>query len=396
MDINEPLSLLAGLTPAQFMRRHWQKKPLLVRQAIPGFTPLLSRSELLKLAASDDVESRLIVQNKTDWRMSQGPFPPRSLPALSQPAWTLLVQGVDQHVEKAQELLQRFRFIPDARMDDLMISFATANGGVGAHFDSYDVFLLQASGSRRWKISQQKDLTLQSDVPLKILQNFVPEEEFLLEAGDMLYLPPRYAHEGIAEAAVGHDGKAADCMTYSIGLRAPAKRELAAELLHRLAEFNEDDDDVHAENSNPKKQLYRDPGQTATVTPAAIPLTLSTFAAEAVLQALKDPLSVACVLGEYMTELKPSVWFDEASAPWDESSRETAIGLDPRTRMLYDEQHVFINGDSHRAKGADARLMQGLADRRVLSAKELSKASAAALALLADWYDAGWIKAVKK
>ena len=392
MDINEPLSLLAGLTPAQFMRRHWQKKPLLIRQALPGFNPLLSRSELFKLAARDDVESRLIVENKTGWRMQQGPFAPRSLPALSQPAWTLLVQGVDQHDQKAHELLQRFRFIPDARMDDLMISFATTDGGVGAHFDSYDVFLLQASGRRRWKISQQKDLTLQADVPLKILQNFVPEEEFVLEAGDMLYLPPRYAHEGVAEAAVGHDGKPADCMTYSIGLRAPAKRELAAELLHRLAEFNEDD--ASDEGSDSKKQLYRDPGQMATATPAAIPLILTTFASDAVLQALKDPLAIACALGEYLTEVKPSVWFDEVLIPWDMTDKETVLSLDPKTRMLYDEEHVFINGESHRARGADARLMQSLADRRMLSAKDVGKASSAARTLLADWYEAGWIKVI--
>ena len=392
MQIARATPLLGGLSPSQFMRRHWQKKPLLIRQALPGFNPLLSRSELFKLAARDDVESRLIVENKTGWRMKQGPFAPRSLPALSQPAWTLLVQGVDQHDQKAHELLQRFRFIPDARMDDLMISFATTDGGVGAHFDSYDVFLLQASGRRRWKISQQKDLTLQADVPLKILQNFVPEEEFVLEAGDMLYLPPRYAHEGVAEAAVGHDGKPADCMTYSIGLRAPAKRELAAELLHRLAEFNEDD--ASDEGSDSKKQLYRDPGQMATATPAAIPLILTTFATDAVLQALKDPLAIACALGEYLTEVKPSVWFDEVLIPWDMTDKETVLSLDPKTRMLYDEEHVFINGESHRARGADARLMQSLADQRMLSAKDVGKASSAARALLADWYDAGWIKAI--
>jgi 50S ribosomal protein L16 3-hydroxylase len=148
------------------------------------------------------VESRLIVQQAKGWRMKQGPFAPRSLPPLSQKAWTLLVQGVDLHDAGAHALLQQFRFVPDARLDDLMISFATPGGGVGPHFDSYDVFLLQASGRRRWKIGRQKDLTLQEGVPLKILQNFEPEQEFVLEAGDMLYLPPRYAHDGVAEAAV--------------------------------------------------------------------------------------------------------------------------------------------------------------------------------------------------
>ena len=395
MDVNQPLFLLAGLTPAQFMRRHWQKKPLLVRGALPDFKPVLSRPELFKLAAGEAVESRLIVQNNADWRMTQGPFGPRSLPALSKAAWTLLVQGVDLHDRKAHALLQQFRFVPDARLDDLMISFATPGGGVGPHFDSYDVFLLQANGRRRWKISKQKDLILQPDVPLKILQNFVAEEEFVLEAGDMLYLPPRYAHEGIAEAAVDANGKALDCMTYSIGFRAPAKRELAAELLHRLAEFSEDDEDAPggvAGRSVRAAQRYRDPDQLATTTPGAVPEGLAAFAAQAVLDALRDPLAVACALGEFMTELKPSVWFDEVTASWD-SQDMVSLGLAPQTRMMYDAHHVFINGESYLARGADARLMQRLADKRTLSPGELGKASLSAQNLLADWHDAGWLVA---
>ena len=253
MDVTQTLALLGGLTPQQFMRRHWQKKPLLVRQAIPGFKPVLDRASLFRLAGEQQVESRLVQQQAKGWRMKQGPFGPRSLPALSAPAWTLLVQGVDLHDARAHALLQRFRFIPDARLDDLMISFATVGGGVGPHFDSYDVFLLQASGRRRWKIGRQKDLTLQEGVPLKILQNFEPEQEFVLEAGDMLYLPPRYAHDGLAEAARGADGKAQDCMTYSIGFRAPGRRELAGELLQRLADFDGEDQE------GAPRQLYSDP-----------------------------------------------------------------------------------------------------------------------------------------
>lgn len=396
MDVNQPLSLLAGLTPAQFMRRHWQKKPLLVRAALPDFKPVLSRSELFKLAARAEVESRLIVQNNADWRMTQGPFAPRSLPALNKTAWTLLVQGVDLHDQKAYQLLQQFRFLPDARLDDLMISFATPGGGVGPHFDSYDVFLLQVSGCRRWKISKQKDLTLQPDVPLKILQNFAAEEEFVLEAGDMLYLPPRYAHEGIAEVAVDGNGKVLDCMTYSVGFRAPAKRELAAELLHRLAEFSEDDEDAPVGVSgrggrSPRR--YRDPEQLATTTPGAVPEGLAAFATQAVLEALQDPLAVACALGEYMTEVKSSVWFGEVTVSWD-PQETVSLCLAPQTKMLYDAHHVFINGESYLAKGADARLMQRLADQRKLVPVELAKASLSARSLLTDWHDAGWLVAV--
>lgn len=392
MDITQSLTLLGGLTPQQFMRRHWQKKPLLVRQALPGFKPILSRPELFALAGQEPVESRLVAQTAAGWRMKSGPFAPRSLPALSKPSWSLLVQGVDMHEAKAHALLQQFRFVPDARMDDLMISYASAGGGVGPHFDSYDVFLLQASGKRRWRIGKQTDFTLQEGVPLKILQNFVPTEEFVLEAGDMLYLPPRYAHDGVAEDAVSADGKPEACMTYSIGFRAPSQTELAGALLQRLAEFGSEDEDAAA-----ALKLYRDPQQPATANPAALPAELTEFARQAVASALKDPPALACALGEYLTEPKPSVWFDEpaehpSGAPT--SGAHLSLVLDARTRMMYDEHHIFINGESYRAKGADAALMRRLADQRQLRAAELCKASVSAHNLLADWRDAGWLSFV--
>ena len=215
----------------------------------------------------------------------------------------------------------------------------------------------------------------------------------------MLYLPPRYAHDGIAEACVGPDGKTADCMTYSIGFRSPAQSELASELLHRLAEMGEDaaescPDEEGSRPSRPQR-MYRDPAQPATETPAALPAGLADFAGQAVLQALKDPLALACALGEYMSEPKPGVWFDEPQQAWDgeaAKSGQTRIALDARTRMLYDSDHIFINGESYRAKGADARLMRRLADQRQLTMAELRKAGAAAIALLGDWHEAGWLQ----
>ncbi len=385
MDVNQPLALLAGLTPSQFMRRHWQKKPLLVRQAIPGFKPLMSRAELFQLASQQHVESRVVQQQAKGWRMKQGPFGKRSLPALATPGWTLLVQGVDLHHQDAHDLLQNFRFIPDARLDDLMISFATPGGGVGPHFDSYDVFLLQASGRRHWKIGKQKDLTLQDDVPLKILKNFQPEHEFVLEAGDMLYLPPRYAHDGLAQACPEAYGGAADCMTYSIGFRAPRQSELASEMLQRLADFSGDEDGTG------NQVLYRDPTQAATATPAALPVELLEFARRAVHSALENPLSLACTLGEYLTEPKESVWFDDPSEVWN-SLAPGGLRLDLRTRMMYDSHHIFINGESYRAAGGDAALMRRLADQRFLAAVDLRRASSSALTLLADWHSAGWLR----
>lgn len=379
----------------QFMRRHWQKKPLLVRGAIAGFKPLLSRAELFRLAAIEGVESRLIVKNVDRegdaWRMKSGPFGLRGLPPINKPGWTLLVQGVDGHHSGMHQLLQQFRFVPDARLDDVMISFATPDGGVGPHFDSYDVFLFQASGRRRWKISQQKDLTLQAGVPLKILQTFEPEQEFVLEAGDMLYLPPRYAHDGVAEACLDSLGKAQDCMTYSIGFKAPVQSELTAELLHKLAEFGEDEDqDADVLSGGPKK-MYRDPGQAATPHPAELPAALITFASDAVRHALQDPLALACALGEVMTAPKAQVWFEQAGADWNGSASGQSLMLDAKTRMMYDADHVFINGESYRAKGRDARLMHLLADQRALPASVWAKASSGALALLGDWYAEGWL-----
>ncbi|POM21810.1 50S ribosomal protein L16 3-hydroxylase [Burkholderia cepacia] len=172
-----PTPLLGGLTPTQFMRGYWQKKPLLIRQAIPGVASPVSRDALFELATDYDAESRLITHFRNKWQLAHGPFEPGSLPAVTRKAWTLLVQGLDLHVDAARALLDRFRFIPDARLDDLMISYATDGGGVGPHFDSYDVFLLQVEGRRRWRVGAQKDLSLQPDVPLKILENFEPSDD---------------------------------------------------------------------------------------------------------------------------------------------------------------------------------------------------------------------------
>ena len=371
MDIQQPLTLLGGLTPAQFMRRHWHKKPLLVRQAIPNFQPPVLRPEMFALAAEESVESRLVQQIKGGWKLRHGPFARRSLPAMSQREWTLLVQGVDLHNDAVHQLMQQFRFVPEARLDDLMISYATDGGGVGPHFDSYDVFLLQAHGRRRWRIGRQKDLTLKEGIPLKVLAEFEPEEEFVLEPGDMLYLPPRYAHDGIAEG---------ECMTYSIVFRAPARAELAQELLVRLSEDAAEDEQV---------QMYRDAKQEAVAEPGAIPAELQAFAKEALERALSQPLALERALGEYLTEPKPNVWF-EAS---DGGAMLEAVRLDRRTRMMYDAQHIFINGESYRAGGKDATLMRRLANQRYLSSKDIQRASDEALELLSIWCDDGWAHA---
>jgi len=370
MNVDESLVLLGGLSPAQFMRRHWQKKPLLVRQAIPGFAPLVPRAELFGLAGREDVESRLLRHGDGRWALRRGPLARRALPPLTQREWTVLVQGVDLHHAGVHALMQRFRFVPDARLDDVMISWASDGGGVGPHFDRYDVFLLQAQGRRRWRIGRQKDLSLVEGLPLKIQAHFEPEHEYLLEPGDMLYLPPRWAHDGVAEG---------ECMTYSIGFRQPARGELAGELLQRLAE---EAGDVLGEGA------YRDPSQPATASPGAVPPAMLAFAHEAVQRLAGDADLLAMLLGEWLTEPKPDVWFDAGVEA--DADRARAVVLDRRTRMMHDARHVFINGEGFRAAGRDAGLMRKLADARQLGASERQRLSAPARALLAQWLQAGW------
>ncbi len=376
MQKNTPLSLLAGLTPAQFMKRHWQKKPLLIRQAISDMKPLIDRPSLLDMVESEEVESRLIVRQGEKWTLKKGPLSRKSLPSLKTPDWTVLIQGVDLHHDAVHGLLQQFRFVPDARLDDLMISFATEGGGVGPHFDSYDVFLLQAQGQRKWRIGRQAKFELQEGVPLKILKAFKPEAEFLLNPGDMLYLPPGYAHDGIA---VG------ECMTYSIGFKAPKSAELASELLTGLSE-------EVAENAGSHLDLiYKDPSQTAAIRDASIPASLQKFAVQSLAKALKDPQILNCLLGETMTEPKSNVWF----TPPDQDALNTLtwpsdVHLDRRTKMLFDAKHIFINGESFRAAGRDAKLLQKLANEKFLTLKDTKCLSEDAAHLMQAWWEEGW------
>jgi 50S ribosomal protein L16 3-hydroxylase len=308
-----------------------------------------------------------------------GPFSRRALPALARPGWTLLVQGLDLHVEAAHEMLLPFRFVPAARLDDLMVSWASPGGGVGPHADSYDVFLLQVQGRRRWRVAPpDPQAGFVEGLPVKILRRFEPTHDWLLEPGDMLYLPPQWGHDGVAEGG--------DCMTCSVGFRAPSGPDLARELLQRLA------DEAGDEAQEGKVALYADASQPATAHPGAVPAALQRFAARALAQALRDPLAVPRTLGETLSEPKPQVWFEPAGA----LPAGAAVRLDARTRMLYDERHVFINGESYRAAGRDAQLLRRLADTRALGAAGVARLGTAALRCLQQWAEAGWLHATAK
>lgn len=366
-------SVLGGLTPDQFLRKHWQKKPLLIRGAIPDAQAPLTPEALFGLAARENVESRLITNFRRQWKMEHGPH--TALPSTAQKNWTLLVQGVNLHDDQADQLLHQFRFIPDSRLDDLMISYATDGGGVGAHVDSYDVFLLQVHGQRRWRISAQQDLSLREGLPLKILKNFTPEQEFILNPGDMLYLPPQYAHEGVA---VG------ECMTCSIGFRAPAWQELGEAFLAFMADSIE------------LPGRYRDP----TLQPSRQPASISDSMMDAVTHALQKLSPTAAdreiFLGEYLSEPKATVRFDPPPRPvtflqFQKTIARDGIRLHRKSRMLHRGTHIFINGESFAPNAADRKILRQLADLRQLEATPSGKASADLLESLYQWYEDGWL-----
>ncbi|WP_249673301.1 ribosomal protein uL16 3-hydroxylase [Pseudomonas abieticivorans] len=255
MKSDTPLQLLGGLTAREFLRDYWQKKPLLIRQAFTDFENPISPDELAGLALEEEVESRIVIENgERPWELRRGPFAEDEFSKLPETEWTLLVQAVDQFVPEVAELLEPFRFLPSWRIDDVMISYATAGGSVGAHFDNYDVFLLQGYGSRTWKVGQMcnSESPLLDHADLRILADFQQTDEWTLEPGDMLYLPPRLAHHGVAVD---------DCMTYSVGFRAPSAAEVLTHFTDFLSQFLPDEErytDADAEPVADPHQIQHD------------------------------------------------------------------------------------------------------------------------------------------
>ncbi|MBA1220778.1 cupin domain-containing protein [Pseudomonas fulva] len=255
MNPDTPLQLLGGITAREFMRDYWQKKPLLVRQAFPDFISPIDPDELAGLALEDEVESRIVLEHGAHpWEMRRGPFNEDTFAELPEKDWTLLVQAVDQFVPEVAELLENFRFLPSWRIDDVMISFATPGGSVGPHFDNYDVFLLQGHGQRNWKIGQMcdSDSALLEHSDLRILADFEQSDEWTLEPGDMLYLPPRLAHYGVAVD---------DCLTYSVGFRAPSAAEVLTHFTDFLGQFLPDEErysDADAQPVSDPHQIQHD------------------------------------------------------------------------------------------------------------------------------------------
>jgi len=366
--------LLGGLTPAGFLARHWQRRPMLVRAAIAAFHGLITPRDLLRLACRDDVQSRVVVRDGRAWQVHHGPFKPAFFRRLRAQRWTLLVQDVNHFVREARTLLERFRFVPDARFDDLMVSYASPGAGVGPHFDAYDVFLLQGQGRRRWRIGLQRDLTLVEGAPLKLLARFRAQQEWVLAPGDMLYLPPLWAHDGVAL-----DG----CMTYSIGFRAPSWQGLASEFLAWLQ------DHVRLEG------LYMDPGLTFARQPARLDERMLRQAQARLARIRWRGSDVLRFLGCHLTEPKAHVFFSAPKAPPSRAvflrrARREGLALALTSRMLYARNLIFINGECEPAPSRTLRRLQALADTGGIRLR--ADEPAALAALLHRWYCAGWLE----
>ena len=373
---SQPLALLGDISPETFLKEYWHKKPLLIRGAIPAFEGLLTPNELAGLACEDDVQSRIVSFDKNQWQCEQGPFSEKRFAKLPVRDWTLLVQSVNHHMQEASDLLQQFNFIPQARLDDLMVSYAPDGGGVGPHFDSYDVFLLQGLGHRLWRISDQSDLSLIEGAPLRILKNFDTKQEWLLSAGDMLYLPPHLAHWGIA---VG------DCMTYSIGFRAPSAQELASEFLNYLQEHRT------------FEGRYVDPDLKMQDHSAEIGADMVKKVGDMIAPLRWNDGDIAQFLGEYLSEPKSHVVFDSPNI-MDEASFvqkvvKKGIKLDLKSQLLCSAKSFYLNGEKVEENFAEDEfaLLLKLADCRQLEALGSHNISLKIQKLLHSWYLVGYL-----
>jgi 50S ribosomal protein L16 3-hydroxylase len=334
--------LLGGLTPREFLRQHWQKRPLFVRGALPRFGGVLSEPELRALAARDDVESRVVERRGPRYQTQHGPFA-RLRPQRRD--WTLLVSGVNLHHAGADALLRRFSFVPQARLDDVMVSYATPGGGVGPHLDSYDVFLLQGSGRRRWRIAGRAP--------------------WIASAGDLVYLPPGMRHDGVALDR---------CFTYSIGFRAPSGAELGAAFLDWLHERGLTD------------ARYRDPRLAPARSSARLPRDMVAFAARVLGRIRWTQGDVERFLGEYLTQPKSHLVFP----PRTPKRLAGRLALEPKTQLLYSGRRFFVNGDSFLASPREAAVLRRLADRRAVRAADLAQARLTRL--ISDWQRRGYVR----
>lgn len=340
-----------SISVAEFLAQFWQQKPLLLRRFVDPGSVDTGLETLLSFAQQDDISSRLIRVRNQDWSMQEGPFD--ALPSLRTKQWTILLQGMDRSLDQAYALRLAFGFLPHARIDDVMISVATAGGGVGAHLDEYDVFLVQGHGQRQWRWGYQSDHHFQANKPLKLLEHFEPQFEAVLEPGDCLYLPPRWAHEGVALSP---------CSTWSVGFRAPSRQEFLQYFLLEAAES--------VAGANPR---YQDMRQAKTKRAGRIPVALAEQLKQWAMSFRSEQQLVEQALGRFLSEPAANAWFDSPAKllsrlQWLKKALTHGLALHPASRMVYDTKSVWLNGEK---LARPCPLLRQLADQRYINANQI-------------------------
>jgi 50S ribosomal protein L16 3-hydroxylase len=379
MRLDRKNHILGKISNDVFLKKYWQKKPLLIRDAIKNFKSPITEKDLFRIAQNENAISRLIEFKRGIWQVKYGPFKKLDLPKKINTPWTILVQNMNHHLPFAESFLNLFKFIPYARLDDLMVSFATKKGSVGPHFDSYDVFLFQAKGEREWKISEQKKFSLDKKSAIKIITNFKVKNTWVLKPGDLLYLPPNVGHWGVSQSD--------DCLTYSIGFRAPGTFEIQSKFL----------DFIQDNLITNKNDLYRDPNLNLQKNPAEINSNMIKKIQRIVNQLRWNTNSINNFIGQLLTEPIEGAVFETSKSMTAEVFIKDLIKkplkLNPKTRMLFIKNNFFINGELIKADKKSIMYLKQLANDREISIKStLNKKDLNALGIvLLPLYLSGFI-----
>lgn len=355
MRLNRKNHILGKTSVDTFLKKYWQKRPLLIRNAIENFQSPITEKDLFNIAQDEEAISRLIEYKQGLWQVKYGPFEKSDFPKKKNAPWTVLVQNINHHFSFANSFLNLFKFIPYARLDDLMVSYATKNGSVGPHFDSYDVFLFQASGEREWKISDQKEFSLDRKSAIKIITNFRSKNSWVLKPGDMLYLPPNIGHWGISQSD--------DCLTYSIGFRAPSTFEIQSKFL----DFIQD-----SLNTN-KNYLYKDPNLNLQKDPAEINANMTKKIQQTVNQLRWNKNLINTFIGQLLTEPVETAIFQRPKPIsleiFKKNLSKKILELNPKTRMLFIKNNFYINGELIEVDKRYAAYLRQLANNKKIAFK---------------------------
>ena len=379
--------VLGKLSAADFLREYWQKKPLLIRQSMPGFHSPIMPEELVTMACDKDVESRLVLEKglTQPWQLRHGPFTAEDFHTLPDTHWTLLLQEMNKHLSEAAELMARFDFIPSWRIDDIMISFSPPHGSVGPHVDSYDVFLLQAEGRKRWQVASRghSGSAFLPDLELRILSEFTPEQEWVLEPGDMLYLPPGIAHHGIA---LDHG------QTWSVGLRAPSHADMLSTMLEQAME-----------TLDPEAR-YRDPDLVPPAHPAEIPAEVLSQVQQLV-RTLTDRIDPAVWFGRLVTENRSGLGPEPPATTVTRREflngiqRQGPLVRNPATRFAYVRRSaggatLFVEGEEYELDRPSTFAAPLIAERSTLSWEDIEPGmnNPGLVSTLTELYNRGYLR----